>query len=115
MPVRSSGSWAWILHRFTAALLILLLGAHFWVLHFVPANAIITFGGVSARLQQVLFWIIDYGLLVTGLYHGLNGLRNVALDYWPRTNRSLAVVLLIAGLAAAVYGAGALGVFIRGL
>ncbi|MHB9146366.1 MAG: succinate dehydrogenase/fumarate reductase transmembrane subunit [Symbiobacteriia bacterium] len=114
MPVRA-GTSAWVLHRYTAALLILLLGAHFWVLHFVPANAIISFAGVAARLRQVLFWVIDYGLLLAGLYHGLNGLRNIALDYWPRVDRGLSWVLLAAGIAAAIYGGLALRVFIYGI
>ena len=109
------GSWAWILQRFTAVLLLALLGAHFWVLHFVPANVVITFTGVSARLQQALFWVIDYGLLVLALYHGFNGVRAVALDYWPRSDRGLSLVLVILGLAAAIYGGQALAVFIRGL
>lgn len=109
------GSWAWILQRFTAVLLLALLGAHFWVLHFVPANAVITFAGVSTRLQQALFWVVDFGLLLIALYHGLNGLRAVALDYWPRSDRSLSLVLLAIGLVAALYGGQALTVFIRGM
>lgn len=114
MPVRE-GSWAWVLQRITAVLLLALLGAHFFVLHFIPSEAYITFAGVSARLQRVLFWVIDFGLLVIALYHGLNGVRAVALDYWPRADRSLSLVLMLIGLAAALYGGQALTVFIRGM
>jgi len=109
------GSWAWILQRLTAVLLLALLGAHFFVLHFVPSETYITFSGVAARLQGVLFWVIDFGLLVISLYHGLNGVRAVALDYWPGVDRSLSLALIIIGLVATIYGGRALTVFIRGM
>ncbi|MCL4424065.1 MAG: succinate dehydrogenase [Firmicutes bacterium] len=109
----TQGLWAWFLQRVSAALLIFFLGTHFFVLHFVPGNIDINFAGVQTRLQSALFIVVDLGLLVTGLYHGLNGVRAVVLDWWPRLASSITWVLWIVGVAATVYGWQTLLVFLR--
>ena len=111
---RSSGTWAWLLQRFSAVLLVFLLGAHFIVLHFVPASAEITFAGVSTRLQTALFTVVDFGLLVLGVYHALNGTRAVLLDYWPKAARVINYAFVLIGIVAVVYGTQALMLFIVG-
>ncbi len=75
------GVWAWIWQRITAVLLVLLLGTHIFVLHYVPENMTINFLGVAARFKSVLYLIVDSGLLAFGLYHGLNGVRNILFDF----------------------------------
>jgi succinate dehydrogenase hydrophobic anchor subunit len=49
---------------------------------------------------------IDWVLLALVLYHGLNGLRTVALDYvrTPGVLRTISAVLWIAGLGLFAYG-----------
>ena len=111
---RSSGTWAWLLQRFSAVLLVFLLGAHFIVLHFVPASADITFAGVAVRLKDALFIVVDFGLLILGVYHALNGTRNVLLDYWPKAARAINYSFVLIGIVAVVYGTQALAIFING-
>jgi len=110
---KTQGLWAWFLQRITAVLLVFFLGTHFFVLHFVPGNMEITFLGVQTRLKSALFMIVDFGLLLTGLYHGLNGVRAVVIDWWPRLAGTVTWFLWIIGLAATVYGWQTLLVFLR--
>ena len=112
---KPQGVWAWILQRITAALLLVLLGTHIAVLHFVPANLNISFLGVAARMQSVLYLIIDSGLLAVGLYHALNGVRNVLFDYVvkERPRRTINYVMWIMGVAFTLWGAYALTAFVK--
>jgi len=104
--------WAWMIHRVTAVLLVVFAGFHFAIMHFVDPTAVITFGDSQMRLQSVLYLIVDAGLLVTGLYHGLNGIRNIILDYWPRAGRTAGWILTVIGVVAAGYGSMALAAFL---
>ena len=112
---KSQGTWPWILQRLTAVLLVLFLGTHLAVLHYVPANMNINVLSVAVRLKSILYMLVDSGLLVLGLFHGLNGIRNVLFDFiiadGPRSwlNRTLLVV----GVGFTIWGAYALWVFIQ--
>lgn len=108
-----SGTWAWFMQRVSAALLIPLLVLHFAIMHFVDPEVILDFAGTSLRLQGLLYLAADSLLLMAALYHGLNGVRNVILDYWPRAGRGTAWVLWLLGLAAMGYGMTALAAFTR--
>ncbi|MEW8979759.1 MAG: succinate dehydrogenase hydrophobic membrane anchor subunit [Symbiobacterium sp.] len=104
--------WAWITHRITAVVLVVLGAIHFGVMHFVDPTAVITFGDSQMRLQSALYLVVDAGLLVTGLYHGLNGVRNIILDYWPGAGRAAGWILTAIGVVAAGYGSLALAAFL---
>ena len=112
---KTQGVWPWILQRVTAALLLLLLGTHLAILHFVPANLNINFVGVVTRMQSVLYLIVDSGLLAVGLYHALNGVRNVLFDYVvkDRPRRMINVVMWVLGVAFTLWGAYALTAFVK--
>ena len=112
---KTQGVWAWILQRVTAVLLLVLLGTHLAVMHFVPANLSINFIGVAARMQSVLYLIVDSGLLAVGLYHALNGVRNVLFDYIVKEGprRTINTVMWIMGVAFTLWGAYALTAFIK--
>lgn len=109
------GVWAWIWQRITAILLVFFLGAHMFVLHYIPENLNINFLGVAARFKSVLYIIVDAGLLTTALYHGLNGVRNVLFDFVSNESkrRVLTWVLWLIGLAYLIWGAYALMFFIK--
>ncbi|MBI3210263.1 MAG: hypothetical protein HYZ37_15370 [Candidatus Solibacter usitatus] len=74
----------WYLQRITGAALLLLLVAHFWVEHFLTAElrrGEITYEAILSRISNPLWQGIDIAFLLVALYHGLNGLRNILLDY----------------------------------
>lgn len=76
----------WYFQRVTGGLLLVLLAAHFWVEHFMTAPLLrgnLTFAVIDARISNPAWQAIDVGFLVVALAHGLNGLRNIILDYGP--------------------------------
>jgi succinate dehydrogenase / fumarate reductase membrane anchor subunit len=115
LSAKPQGVWAWILQRITAVLLVVFLGAHLLVLHYVPENMDISFLGVAARFKSVLYIIIDSGLLAVALYHGLNGVRNILFDFVgdEGKRRALNGVMVVVGLAFLLWGAYALTAFVK--
>lgn len=106
------GLWAWVLQRISSVLLIVLLGTHLFIMHFVNPLRVLDFAGSSFRLQALWYLIVDSALLAVGLFHGLNGIRNIIGDYWPRLAAGAAWVLGLIGLVAAGYGSNALYLFL---
>ncbi|MCL4534521.1 MAG: hypothetical protein M1370_05090 [Bacteroidetes bacterium] len=108
--------WTWLVQRVTAALLLVFLGTHFWVLHFALADESITFSSVTARLQTPFFAVVDSALLAIVLFHGLNGLRAVLLDFdfAQRIERALTWILIFVGVVTLAFGLFALVPFISG-
>ncbi|MFZ5824343.1 MAG: hypothetical protein ACOY94_08455 [Bacillota bacterium] len=104
--------WNWIGQRVSAVLLLLLVGVHFGIMHFVDPTAEITFASSSLRLKGLLYFLVDSGLLFVGLYHGLNGIRAIIFDYWPKAGRAATWVLTLVGLLFAGYGSAALYLFL---
>jgi succinate dehydrogenase hydrophobic anchor subunit len=98
------------LQRITGALLVLLLAAHFWVEHFMTAElqrGDLSYAAILARISNPLWEAIDISFLLIALYHGLNGVRNIALDYSrlsPGALRAITAVLVVAGALWAYWG-----------
>ncbi len=99
--------WLWFLQRVSSVGLIVVLLFHMIVLHYVDPSAEITLADTHVRLQSFLFIIVDSLLLGFGLFHGLNGARNVAYDYFPKpgNRKAISSVLLIVGVTVFVWGA----------
>lgn len=114
--MRPEGVVAWVLQRVTGAILILLLAVHFWLLHFKDVFEPIELAGVSLRLAKPLFLMVDVALLAAGLFHGLNGLRNVVLDLSiSRSGRRwLGLTLWVVGLGFLFLGGLGLRAFLSG-
>lgn len=111
---RAQGVWAWILQRVSAVVLLLLLGIHMFVMHYIPGEPLIEFASVQVRVKSLLFQVVDAGLLSFVLYHAFNGLRAVIFDFgvsegWQRT---VNWVLIVAGVGLFILGILALRSFI---
>lgn len=113
--LKTQGIWAWILQRISAVLLLVFLGTHLLVLHYIPENLIITFAGVAARCKSTLYVAVDGGLLAIALYHGLNGLRGILFDYiaGESARRAITWALLVVGVAFLLWGAYTLAAFTK--
>ena len=116
------GFWPWFYQRVSGLLLIFLVGTHIWTTHFSGLGDVIKgeqeelvlFEIVKQRLTQGLFVFVDFSLLGLVLYHGLNGMRNILLEWGPAARRAkgMTVGLWVLGVATFAYGAWALLAFI---
>jgi len=84
----------WILQRITAILLVVFLGLHLWASNFRTDWA------SSFRAA------IDLSLLGLALFHGLNGVRTIVLDFnvGLRGRRYLTAALTMLGFVAFLFG-----------
>ena len=102
----------WYLQRITGAALLLLLIMHFWVEHFT-ASVRTSGEGLTFKIVQERFfhnpWFvaIDISFLFIALYHGLNGIRNIVLDFGRVTKtwrNVVTVALILFGILVAYWG-----------
>jgi len=92
-----SGQWAFVLHRITGFLVFMFL-----LLHVVDVSLINYRGGhlyndVHELYGNILLRLFEVGLLFGLLYHSLNGLRIVMVDFFPgavRNQRNLFSIVL---------------------
>ena len=105
---KTAGTWLWFLQRASAVLLIVLLGLHIFVDHFmdIDPNSRITVAGVELRLDNVLYIILDYSLLAAVLFHALNGARTVLLDFdmFYRRRKGVDIGLVVFGIGTMIWG-----------
>ncbi len=119
---KTAGTWAWFFQRLSAVLLIVFLGLHIFIDHFMnvgeekAGETLITFGDVSMRLGQFLYIFVDYTLLALVLFHGLNGARTVMYDFdmFMKRKKAVDIGLWVLGLATLVWGIVILWPFIKG-
>jgi succinate dehydrogenase hydrophobic anchor subunit len=78
--------WAWLLQRLSAVLLIVVLFIHIWITRF---NL-----------------VVDLTILALGLFHGLNGVRVILLDFGlgARWQKGFFWALLAVGIVAFLIG-----------
>lgn len=100
----------WYLQRITGAALLVLLIMHFWVEHFaaeVRTPAGLTFEVIQNRFfQNPWFVAVDITFLFIALYHGLNGIRGICLDYsWGMRFRTpITIAIVVVGIVVAYWG-----------
>jgi succinate dehydrogenase / fumarate reductase membrane anchor subunit len=85
--------WLWLLQRVSAVLLIIVLGVHLWLSNF---------GQASASLRAIL----GVTLLGLALFHGLNGVRTVVLDFdvGIQGRKFTTMLLLLLGVVSLLFG-----------
>ena len=106
--------WLWLLQRLTAVLVFVLLALHVWTVHYVELGQPILFAGVALKLKSVLSLIIDSSLLLIGLFHGLNGVRTVLLDYsyFQKFEKFISRSICIIGIIFFIWGVRGLWAFL---
>ncbi|OPZ45379.1 MAG: Succinate dehydrogenase/Fumarate reductase transmembrane subunit [Actinobacteria bacterium ADurb.BinA094] len=104
------GMWPWLGQRVTAVVIIVTIMVHLVLTHFVAIGRL-SFDDIGARLGSTAVLVNDVLLLVAVVYHALNGVRMVVLDYGfsgRGVRRSFDVFLWVVGVIAVVYGVWAL-------
>ena len=86
------GQIAWMLHRITGLGVFFFLALHIidiFLMSFGPE----LFDSLLFFYHQFLFKLsIVFGLFPGVLYHGLNGIRVVTIDFWPNMGRKQAML-----------------------
>jgi succinate dehydrogenase / fumarate reductase membrane anchor subunit len=106
-PMGGFELWAWLFMRISGLLLLFLALGHLLIMHILDGGAErIDFGFVATRWESVFWRTWDWLLLMLALVHGVNGLRNITLDYVRRppvrfalnmSMYALAFVLMVLG------------------
>ena len=79
------GQWSWLAHRVTGVAIILFLFAH------VVDTALVGWGPEAYnRVVRVyhnpVIRLLELGLVAAVIYHALNGIRIMIIDFWPKAN-----------------------------
>lgn len=99
-----SGQWAFVGHRVSGVLVFLFLLLHIVDVSLINISTEI-YDEVHELYGNVVLRLFEVGLLFALLFHSLNGLRIVALDFFPgavRQERRLLSVVVVLTLAVGV-------------
>jgi len=118
--IAARSAFFWLFQRLTGAILAIFLFTHVKVLHWdfnFATQGLIDFGFVIERLQGNIGWLIFYFLfIISALFHGLNGLWAVVLDFRPSSGvqKVWLTVLWAVGILTAYYSFTTLTAFFKG-
>jgi succinate dehydrogenase / fumarate reductase, membrane anchor subunit len=101
-----ASSWSWILQAFTGVMLVVLLGLHMVVQHFVVAGGLRNYRQVVQYISNPFVFLLEIAFLIVVTWHALLGVRAILLDLGlrPATERKVTAFLSIVGVVAVAYG-----------
>jgi succinate dehydrogenase hydrophobic anchor subunit len=107
-PRPGETTWIWLVKIVTGPLLLVLLGLHLTVNHYLGSlpTGLMTHDDVVAYFQNPLIPAIEILFLVTVVTHSLIGLRGIVIDLNPsrRTLKLVTWLLVLLGVSSVVYG-----------
>jgi succinate dehydrogenase hydrophobic anchor subunit len=103
----------WLFMRYSGLALLFLSLSHFWMQHIIIGTHAITVAGTELRwgvsgnpitFEQVIWRVYYAVILILAVGHGINGVRQVAFDYFGHRpaiyNGLMTVIVAVAGLIA---------------
>jgi succinate dehydrogenase / fumarate reductase membrane anchor subunit len=107
-PRPGENTWIWLIKIVTGPLLLIVLGLHFTVNHYLGSmsSGLMTYDDVIRYFQNPIIPAIEILFLVTVVTHSLIGLRGIVLDMNPSRN-VLSIVtwlLVVLGVSSVGYG-----------
>ena len=113
MEIKRSYLWSWVGQRISAIIVAVALPIHIIAIPFSDKK--ISFSFVSERLSHAEWLTLDILLLLACIYHGLNGIYSISIDFNPnkRIVRGLLLFLWGFGIILSIYGVSVLWRFIR--
>ena len=101
-----ASSWSWILQAFTGVMLVVLLGLHMVVQHFVVAGGLRGYQQVVQYISNPFLFLLEIAFLIIVTWHAMLGVRAVILDLGlkPASERRVTAVLSIIGVIIVAYG-----------
>jgi succinate dehydrogenase / fumarate reductase, cytochrome b subunit len=85
------GMWTWVLHRITGVLIFFFLFVHVIDTSMVRVSPE-AYNTAVDTYKNPIVGLMEVGLVAAVLYHGLNGIRIVLVDFWekgPRYQREM--------------------------
>ena len=101
------GMWSWVLHRITGVLTFFFLFAHVLDTALVRVSPQ-SYDSVIATYKNPVVNLLELGLVGAVLFHALNGLRIIAVDFWgrgPRLQRQMLWLIVAVWVVVMVPGA----------
>src|SRR5690606_2366874 len=83
---RREGMWPWVAHRVTGVLIFFFLLVHGLDTALVRVSPE-AYDTVVATYKTPIVALLEYGLVAAILFHALNGLRVIAVDFWIKGAR----------------------------
>jgi succinate dehydrogenase / fumarate reductase, cytochrome b subunit len=77
------GMWSWVAHRVTGVLIFFFLFVHVLDTALVRVSPE-AYDETVAVYKTPVVALMEYGLVAAVLFHALNGLRVVAVDFWSK-------------------------------
>lgn len=78
--------WSWVLHRITGATIFFFLFVHVLDTALVRVSPQ-AYNAVIETYKTPLIGLMEIGLVVAVLYHALNGIRVILIDFWHKGAR----------------------------
>jgi succinate dehydrogenase / fumarate reductase cytochrome b subunit len=75
--------WSWVLHRITGVAIFFFLLVHVLDTALVRVSAE-AYNAVIATYKTPLIGVAELGLVAAILYHALNGIRVILIDFWRK-------------------------------
>jgi succinate dehydrogenase / fumarate reductase cytochrome b subunit len=101
------GMWSWVAHRITGVLTFFFLFAHVLDTALVRVSPE-SYDRVIDTYKNPFVNFMELGLVGAVLYHALNGLRIIAVDFWskgPRLQRQMLWTILVIWVLVMIPGA----------
>ena len=105
------GMWSWVLHRITGATIFFFLFVHVLDTALVRVSPE-AYNEVINTYKTPLVGLMEVGLVAAVLYHALNGIRVILIDFWqhgPRYQRLMLWIVAGVFLAVMIPALGVLG------
>ncbi len=105
------GMWSWVLHRITGATIFFFLFVHVLDTALVRVSPQ-AYNEVIETYKTPIVGLMEIGLVVAVLYHALNGIRVILIDFWqhgPRYQRAMLWVVIGVFLAIFIPALGVIG------
>ena len=105
------GMWSWVLHRITGATIFFFLLVHVLDTALVRVSPE-AYNEVINTYKTPIVGLMEMGLVAAVLYHALNGIRVILIDFWqhgPRYQRLMLWIVAGVWLAVVIPAIGILG------
>ena len=105
------GMWSWVLHRITGAAIFFFLLVHVLDTALVRVSPQ-AYNEVINTYKTPIVGLMEMGLVAAVLYHALNGIRVILIDFWqhgPRYQRLMLWIVIGVWLAVMIPALGVLG------